>query len=465
MAEILIVGAGIGGLSCAISLSAQTSSLKHKLKISLTEQSDLVGEVGAGVQLGPNVTRILRNWGLEGGLKDLAFEPSHLEVRGFGDERLIAQMPLGQSFRKKYGAPYLGIHRADLHSLLYKRVIQEDQLNLMTGTRVINAVDDNFQVRVELESRGSDKKTSKNYDALVGVDGVWSQVRGSVICSNSTNSLSTSSFTRDRDDKSATSEYVNPDKSKALNAEPFFSGAWAYRCLVPQVNLPVHLRQSQIRLLLGPQVHCVMYPVKGGEWLNVVLIIDNSKSPSSGVEPLNFDLRKWQFASRDESLNAYIDQYLAQQLYMTRSSSRVQETLGYLKDWSAWPIMNSKPVQFAQQMAKGRIALLGDAAHCMLPYLAQGAGMAIEDAHCLGHSVGEVAWQGALFESQNSGFAESFKRYAELRWQRNAEVQKRAARNSKLFHAQSGLAFMRDLSLKIMGPNLLDMPWLYGYKA
>jgi salicylate hydroxylase len=183
-------------------------------------------------------------------------------------------------------------------------------------------------------------------------------------------------------------------------------------------------------------MHVVHYPVRGGEWLNMVVIVQGEVV--DGVDPWNHE------AKADDLAAALVG-----------SCTALQDMVQAMGGWQLWALCDRPPMQGAYQQALGRVALLGDAAHPMRPYLAQGAGMAIEDAAELGY---------VLAQALDPAFdvPTMLSRYALNRWQRNARVQARALRNGQIFHAEGLLRWGRDASLKLLGQKLLDLPWLYG---
>jgi salicylate hydroxylase len=190
-------------------------------------------------------------------------------------------------------------------------------------------------------------------------------------------------------------------------------------------------------LWLGPRLHLVHYPVRGGEWLNVVVLVQTTDA----AQTPGWDSHRSSTQTADD-LN----------LALKGCCSRLQDLVRMSESWRAWALFDRHPVQSASDMAKGRLALLGDAAHPMLPYLAQGAGMAIEDADTLAQ-----CWvQAGLSVEQR------LQAYAQARWQRVAKVQARARRNARLFHASGMLAWGRDAAMRWGGAAVMDMPWLYG---
>jgi salicylate hydroxylase len=190
-------------------------------------------------------------------------------------------------------------------------------------------------------------------------------------------------------------------------------------------------------LWLGPRLHVVHYPVRGGEWLNVVVLVETSDAAQTPG---------WD-SQRSAAQTAHDLQTALQ-----GSCSRLQDLVRMSESWRAWALFDRHPVQSADDIAQGRLALVGDAAHPMLPYLAQGAGMAIEDADTLAQ-----CWLQA-----GQSVEQRLQAYAQARWQRVAKVQVRARRNARLFHANGTLAWGRDLAIRVGGAAVMDIPWLYG---
>ena len=214
---------------------------------------------------------------------------------------------------------------------------------------------------------------------------------------------------------------------------PRVTGHLAYRALLEQAELPERLRSNQITVWFGPRWHAVQYPVRQGKQLNVVVLVEGK---------IEGELERW-----DHRAHA---QDVCQAL--SKACTPLQDLVQSAQRWRLWALHDRAPMHGAYQQAQGRVALLGDAAHPMLPYLAQGAGMAIEDACELGRTLG-------MQELEHPG---RLQRYARNRWQRNARVQARAQRNGQVAHV-TGLARVgRDASLKLFGQRLLDMGWLYG---
>ncbi|MBS0426756.1 MAG: FAD-dependent monooxygenase [Proteobacteria bacterium] len=395
--QILIAGGGIGGLAAALALAQQG----HRAEV--LEQAEAFGEVGAGIQLGPNVTRRLRALGLHEGLARITARPEMLRVRSAHDGLELARLPFGDAFRRRYGAPYLCVHRADLHALLLDAVragTAAAQVGLHTDARVLRVSTRGGEA---VCAEGSRARAWEG-DALVGADGLWSHVRTALV---------------DND------------------PPPLATGHTAWRALVPQADLPAALRSTRVEVWLGARLHAVAYPVRGGDWLNVVVLAETA--PPGDVQRA----QDWDQAASLASL----------QQATGRTSPQLQALLEAMPAWRAWSLHDRPPLTGAGQMANERIALLGDAAHPMLPYLAQGAGMAIEDAMALAEALKGVA---------RAEVPAALARYAEARWARNARVQARARRNGEIFHATGPMRLGRDLALRLGGAKVLDVPWLYA---
>jgi salicylate hydroxylase len=387
--QVLIAGAGMGGLAAAI------ASARAGWQPRVFEQADAFEEAGAGIQLGPNATRLLRGWDLEGALRQVAAYPQALSVRSAHSGEMLARLPLGASAVDRYGAPYATLHRADLHRLLLQGA-RAAGAELTLATR-IDAVNDALEaVRI-----GTDGGREIEGDALVGADGLWSGVRQQVWA----------------------------------DGAPVPTGHLAYRALVAQNDLPPPLRSDEVTVWLGPRLHVVTYPVRCGEWLNLVAIVQGS---------VTGDAQAWDQAAIGADL----------QQAMGEPCTPLRDLVWAAPGWWVWTLHERPSLHSAQALAQGRVALLGDAAHPMRPYLAQGAGMAIEDAQELGRCL-------ALAHERITDVQVALRRYSLNRWERCARVQRQAVRNGRIFHATGPVQWGRDLSLRLLGERLLDQPWLY----
>jgi salicylate hydroxylase len=397
MANMLVAGGGIGGLSAALACAR----LGHR--VSVHERVAQVTEVGAGVQLGPNVVKLLFAWGLRDALTAVAAQPACLVVRNAISGNKLGTLRLGQAFEQHYSAPYLTIHRADLHRVLLSAAQAQAHIALCMDSALVHLGQNSDGVYAEF---AHDKHIQG--DVFVGADGGWSLTR----------------------------------KLLWNDGTPEPTGHLAYRAMVKQCDLPEVLRSDQVTAWLGPKLHVVQYPVRGGEWLNVVAIVHGQ---------VKGDMSHW-----DHSANAQDLQHS-----LAGTCKPLRDLVAAIAYWRLWPLSIRQPMRGASEHAQGRVALLGDAAHPMVPYLAQGAGMAIEDASALAWALGD-ATRG---EAPGLDMATRLKTYALARWQRNAQVQARAIKNGEIFHATGLMRLGRDTALRVLGDTLLDMPWLYGGQA
>jgi salicylate hydroxylase len=392
--QLLVAGGGIGGLAAAL------AATRAGWEVRLFERAVQFSEVGAGVQLGPNAVRCLQAWGLEPALNAVAAFPPHLQVRSAMHGGVLATLALGEATVRRYGAPYATIHRADLHSLLLHAVQDHPAVQLNLGHAITQHEDTGNAVLVHVE-HGQGQAKPVEGDALIGADGLWSRTRAQVW----------------------------------QDGSPRATGHLAYRALVPAQALPAPWR-AQVTAWLGPRLHAVHYPVRRGEWMNLVVIIHGNPPQ---------DLEHWDHAANAADL--------AHALEGTHPALQevVHSVAAAGLGWRLWPLCDRAPMPSADAMARGLVALLGDAAHPMPPYLAQGAGMALEDATQLQAAL-------ALHDVE---VPLRLRRYALNRWQRAARVQARSQRNGRIFHATGLVRWGRDLGLRVLGEHLLDVPWLY----
>ncbi|WP_416400320.1 FAD-dependent monooxygenase [Alicycliphilus denitrificans] len=393
--QVLIAGGGIGGLAAAL------GSARAGWEVRLFERASAFTEIGAGVQIGPNVVRRLQAWGLQGALQAVAAFPDRLRVRSALTGAELAALPLGARAIERYGAAYATIHRADLHGLLLAAVRGLPGVHLNLGLSVQEHAQEGGAVTVRL-AHGDGRLVEVEGDALIGADGLRSGTRARLLGEAPTRA----------------------------------SGHLAYRAVVRQDQLPQALRSGDVTAWLGPRLHVVQYPLRRGELLNVVAI-RHGRPPA--------DLESWDHGANAADLEAALARTCAPLQDLIRA---VPQAGG---GWRLWPLLDRPPVAGPHEMARGLVALLGDAAHPMRPYLAQGAGMAIEDAAELQRALAMHDLEVPL----------RLTRYALNRWQRNARVQERSRRNGRIFHATGPVRWGRDLALRLLGERLLDVPWLY----
>ena len=386
--NLVVAGGGIGGLSAALACA------RRGWRVDLLEQGEAFCEFGAGIQLSPNVVRVLQRWGVGDALASVVAYPRALDVRNARSGELLAVLPLGETILQRYGAPYVTVARADLQDLLVAAVTTMPEVHLHLESRAISCAQEPTGVRVQTvldqEFAGA---------ALVAADGVWSKLRTYVI---------------------------------AQDTAPRVTGHLAFRAMLRQSELPAAMRTDVVTAWMGPKFHVVQYPVRSGDWINVVAIVQGK---------VQGDPKVWDHSANAAELRSRL----------AGAAAPLQALVHAIDHWRLWPLSDRPPMQSAAQQAKGRIALLGDAAHPMRPYLAQGAGMAIEDADVLA----------TCLEENLADVPQALQHYAQRRWQRNARVQTRAIRNGEIFHMRGPMALARDMSLRVFGARLLDVPWLY----
>jgi salicylate hydroxylase len=394
--NIVVAGAGIGGLTAALALA-------HKgFAVALADKAEKLEETGAGIQLSPNATRVLCGLGLRERLAPAVVAPEGVIIKTRRN-REIARLRLGAEAERRYGAPYWMIHRGDLQAALLDEVRAHRAITLALGTPV-----DGFAIhgeQVTLPALGA--LPGEDAIGLVGADGLWSRVRSEI----------------------------------GETAEPAFARRTAWRALVPADAVAPEFRAPAIHLWLGRGSHLVHYPVKGGRMINIVAIAADASQGSH------------QGANQGWSTAATADDVMAR--FSGRSwHPQARDLLALPAQWLKWPLYDLAPLR---QWGRGPVTLLGDAAHATLPFLAQGAAMAIEDAAVLAQCIGAAP----------EDVAGAMRRYEQVRRPRTTKVWRAARRNDAVYHLAWPASAVRDLVLRRMGSEglLARYDWIYDWGA
>lgn len=379
----VIVGAGMAGLTTALSLA------RHGIASHIFEQAPQLGEVGAGLQISPNASRILRQLGVLEDLEQHWLEPAEIRLVSGVSLKPLASVPAGTFARERWGAPYGVVHRATLQQALLTAVLRNPLCRLDLGHRIETATADQLL---------ADMPGSPNL--LVGADGAWSRLRARI-----------------------------PGSPTVA-----FSGNIAWRFTIPGDRAPTFLDRHSVTAFLGPQSHLVCYPLKEIGGFNIVAI-------AAGISPGETFLAEGTTAQR-AGLAAQFGGW----------NKAIRDLLDLAERPNLWPLYQAG----AGRWQNGRdTVLIGDAAHAMMPFAAQGAAMAIEDAFELS---GLVATQ---------PLPQALAAYENIRQARAARVRSRGAFNKFAYHARGPIRVGRDMVLSLRSPQSLakDLDWLYGYHA
>jgi salicylate hydroxylase len=389
---VIVAGAGIGGLTVTLALK------RNGFRVIVLEQAERLQETGAGIQLSPNAARLLIELGFADRLRPHVVVPQAVRVLNAKNGREIVRIPLGETAAQRYGAPYWIIHRGDLQAVLSAAVAQELDISLKLGMRMEDFV--THPNGVTVSARSGTTAWNEFGHALIAADGLWSMSR----------------------------------ERLGFREPPRFSGRVAWRALVPAAEVPPEFREPVIHLWLGPDAHLVHYPVKGGKVINIVVITADAWNAEGWSEP----------ASR-------ID--LLPRLAAARWAPQARALVRLPEAWLKWALFERRPLMNWTQDAA---ALLGDAAHPMLPFLAQGGAMAIEDA--------VVAAQ--CLARRPDDAAAALRTYAAIRRGRTRRVQRQAARNGQHYHLKGVSAMVRNAAMGVMGGEhlLRHYDWLYDWR-
>jgi salicylate hydroxylase len=382
--KVLVVGAGLGGLAAASCL------IRAGFDVEVYEQAPALGEVGAGIQMSANPMHVLRHLGLEDDVLRLGVQPGAYVFRLHDSGEVIQDFPLAAAHQRQHGAPYVQLHRADLHELLAAaaRNLKPDLIRL--NRRASGFTETEAGVSLHFSDG-----TSVDGDILVGADGLKSTIGRQIVG----------------------------------EIPATYTGDAAWRITVPVERLPQPFLPQVMSVFMGPGGHAVCYYLRGGALLNFVGIIETElASEESWTQKFPWDLLKADYAGWHEAIQTIIDAADRDQCYR-------------------WSLHNRPPVR---NWSTRRATILGDAAHATLPYLAQGAAMAIEDGAVLARAL-----------QQEDDIAAGLDLYQRNRVDRTARIVETSTQNRRLFHLPSQEAIRAEFSKRNEGESRNS--WLYSY--
>ena len=385
--HVIIAGAGIGGLAAAIALA------RHGIASEIVEREKVFSAEGAGIQLGPNATRILKRWGVLGRLGGGVVCPQCIEIHDGRSGAKLARVPLGDSVQARYGAPYITLQRAELHRALLAQARAHDAIVLKRRFEVENIFSSTANGIAVQAMDGARAKAC----LLIGADGVRSRVREAI----------------------------------APHAELKFSGKTAWRTLLDISTLAARFQTPAVGLWMAANAHLVHYPVGGGKTLNLVAVIDDACAQQG-----------WNARGMPDEIRAHFRDW----------PDDIETLISGAGTWRKWPLVEMPRLE---SWSQGRAVLLGDAAHPILPFLAQGAAMAIEDADALAQALA----------GHSSSLQHALMTYQTMRQRRVAAVQSASRRMGYIYHMSGLAARARNLVLGASRPETLlrRYDWLYRF--
>ena len=384
--QILVAGGGIGGLATAIGLAQKGFS------VLVLEKAAQLGEIGAGIQLGPNAFHAFDYLGVGETAREMAVYIDNLRLMDALSGEEITRIPLDEAFRSRMGNPYAVVHRGDLHGVFLRACENHPKVELRTNSGVESYDQDGNSVTAILSdgSRVSGRM-------LIGADGLWSNIR----------------------------------KQMLNDGAPRVSGHTTYRSVIPTEQMPQDLRWNAATLWAGPKCHIVHYPLKGWKMFNLVVTYHNDAPEPVAGKPVSHDEVRRGFEHVAPIAKQIIDKG---------------------NDWKLWVLCDRDPVM---NWVDGRVALLGDAAHPMLQYFAQGACMAMEDAVCLSH----------LMSEGGENIEATLAAYQDKRRLRTARVQLQSREiGQHVYHPAGAHAELRNAVMNARSPDEWydQIDWLYG---
>jgi salicylate hydroxylase len=383
---MMVAGGGIGGLAAALGLAQKGFS------VVVIEKAPVLGEIGAGIQLGPNAFHAFDYLGVGEAARAMAVYIDQLRLMDAVTAEEITHIDLGDAFRTRFRNPYAVVHRGDLHGVLLRACQSHAGIELKTSSEVVAYDQDGASVTARLAS--GQRVTGA---LLVGADGLWSAIRRQVVGDGS----------------------------------PRVSGHTTYRSVIPTERMPEDLRWNAATLWAGPKCHIVHYPLSGWKVFNLVVTCHNdAPEPVAGKPVSEAEVRKG----------------------FEHVHEQARRIISHGTDWKLWVLCDRDPVE---NWVDGRVVLLGDAAHPMLQYFAQGACMALEDAVCLSHVTAACA----------DDLDRALEAYRAQRVVRTARVQLQSrAIGDHIYHAAGAHALVRNsvMSAKTSEEYYGHLAWLYG---
>jgi 3-hydroxybenzoate 6-monooxygenase len=410
---VLIAGGGIGGLAAALVLARSGQS------VTLLEQASKFGEIGAGIQLGPNIFKMFAYLGLTEQINPVAYFPPAMGMRDVRTGEQVVRVPMGDAARAAYnGYAYGVIYRKDLHDVLLSACRAEALITLRTNAKVESFTQDAHSVTVQLGGT-----ETLQGSALIGADGLWSKIRQSILG----------------------------------DGKPRISGHIAYRAVLKKQDVPAHLWNDDVQLWGGEKTHLVTYPLRRGELFNLVVVFhsdkygdERSRAAPRRESPLGGQRsNEVHSVGAPESWDIYGDTAELTERFKDAHPT-VKELIDKIDTWRMWVLCDREPVK---NWSDGRVTLLGDAAHPMLQYLAQGAGQAIEDAVVLGKAL----------EHCQGDFAQAFQAYQAKRYLRTARVQLTARMYGDIYHASGAARELRNSMFQSgkESAGFAGLKWMY----
>lgn len=384
--EVLIAGGGIGGLATALGLA------RKGVRSIVLERAAELGEIGAGIQIGPNAFHCFDYLGVGDEARSKAVYIDSLRLMDAVKGEQIAAIPLDEPFRERFKNPYAVVHRADLHGVLLDACRTNDLIELRTSHVVERYEQDGQTVRVYCKDQGMIEG-----QALIGADGLRSNIRQQLVG----------------------------------DGEPRVSGHTTYRSVIPTEQMPEDLRWNAATLWAGPKCHIVHYPLKGWKVFNLVVTYHNDVQEAVAGKAV----------SKEEVRQGF-----------EHIHPRAQQIIEHGENWKLWVLCDRDPIM---NWVDGRVALLGDAAHPMLQYFAQGACMAMEDAVCLSH----------MFEVHADNVELALQNYLDQRLARTARVQLSSRLIGEyIYHPDGAKAAVRNSVMSKRTPEEYynSLAWLYG---